>query len=188
MWRIKQCLRADSVAGERKNKRPFKSRTSTDLLHLSCSPSLSVCQQQPFFSSITVLFKRSKGPIPHPPAERTRQTFCDFMHAERDGHSLCFQGGGSSSLVKKHQQSDLDTRLQNFMSTFWCSSKMSKHCYWSVKSLCEELLLTGTHGAVFAAEVMHHHSIRIPGKRTERHKQRSTHKCLNQSEKRGEYK
>lgn len=31
-----------------------------------------------------------------------------------------------------------------------------------------ELLLSGTHIAVFAAEVMHHHTVGIPGKRTER--------------------
>lgn len=39
-------------------------------------------------------------------------------------------------------------------------SKQSCHCQ------VESLLLSGTHVAVFAAEIMHHHAVGIPGKCT----------------------
>lgn len=43
----------------------------------------------------------------------------------------------------------------------------------------EALLLSRTHVTVFAAEVVHHHTVGIPGKRTEREKKReSTRACF----------
>lgn len=39
---------------------------------------------------------------------------------------------------------------------------------WKRVVVAAPLLLSGTHGAIFAAEVMHHHAVGVPGKRTER--------------------
>lgn len=41
--------------------------------------------------------------------------------------------------------------------------------WWVIKEFEEKvLLLCGTNAAIFAAEIMYHHTVRIPGKRTER--------------------
>lgn len=44
------------------------------------------------------------------------------------------------------------------------------------------LLLGGTHGAIFAAEVMHHHAIGVAGERAARQRDRQTLWCCQQTQ------
>lgn len=73
----------------------------------------------------------------------------------------CDPGGGLALRVKKRLHSCEVLHPETSSKT---STQQDRSLFISKQLLL--LLLGGTHGAVFAAEVMHHHAVWIPGKRT----------------------
>lgn len=92
--------------------------------------------------------------------------------AQRNVAAFAFGRRGISSnnnvfVVSKMSAGTLGAWLERCIPT-----RLLQECPTSESPLAEPpLLLSGTHGAIFAAEVVHHHAVGVPGKRTERQNQ-----------------
>lgn len=114
-------------------------------------------QKEVFFCSVSRAWQQ---PCPRLTQVRELVVLFGAFHTSVQFHSLAINSSTSNLLMLVQRCQSVEIHREG----------QGEGGYLLVNSRCqvELLLLSGTHGAVFAAEVMHHHAVGIPGERTER--------------------